>query len=106
MLGGKREFTRTMRAMAFALLPQAIGFLGPLPTLGRLFFLVATAMTVLAVWMALQEALGLRRLAVALIPIVGLLLFAFASVALSVLISGSALTLKTILGQLGLGAGP
>jgi uncharacterized membrane protein YvlD (DUF360 family) len=102
-LRGKGEFTRTMRAIAFALVPQAIGFLGPLPTLGPLFSLVATVLTILAVWIAVQEALGLRSLAAGLIPIAGLLLFAFASIALAVLIGGTALTLETMLGQLGLG---
>jgi len=104
-LRGTGEFTRTMRVIAFALVPQAIGFLGPLPTLGPLFSLVATLLTLLAVWIAVQEALGLRRLTAALIPIVGLLLFAFASVALAVLISGTALTVEMAMGQLGLGEG-
>lgn len=106
MLGGQGDFTRTMRAIAFAFVPQVIGFLGILPTVGTLFSLVAAVMTILAVWMALQEALGLRRLAAALIPIVGFVVFVFATAATGVLVSGTALTIKTFLSQLGLGAGP
>jgi hypothetical protein len=106
ILGGKGEFTRTMRAVAFAFLPQVIGFLGVLPTVGTLFSLAAAVMTILAVWIALQKALGLRRLAAALIPIVGFVVFAFAAAAIAVLVSGTALTIKTLLSQLGLGAGP
>jgi hypothetical protein len=63
-------------------------------------------MTILAVWIALQEALGLRRLAAALIPIVGFVVFVFAAAATGVLVSGTALTIQTFLSQLGLGAGP
>jgi uncharacterized membrane protein YvlD (DUF360 family) len=106
MLGGKGDFTRTMRAVAFAFLPQVIGFLGVLPTVGTLFSLVATVMTILAVWIALQEALGLRRLKSALIPIVGLVVIASAAAAIAVLVSGTTLTVRTLLLHLGLGAGP
>jgi hypothetical protein len=106
MLGGKGEFARTMRATAFAFVPQIIGILGVLPTVGTLFSLAATVMTILAVWLALQEALGLRRLAAALIPIAGFVVFAFATAATAVLVSGTTLTVKTFLSQFGLGAGP
>ena len=106
MLGGKGEFTRTMRAVAFAFLPQVIGLLGVLPTLGPLFSLAATVMTILAVWIALQEALGLRRLKAALIPVVGFVVIASAAAAIAVLVSGTTLTVRTLLSQLGLGAGP
>jgi uncharacterized membrane protein YvlD (DUF360 family) len=106
VLGGEGELTRTMRAVGFAFAPQIIGFLGALPTVGPLFSLVAAVMTVLAVWKALQEALGLGRLAAALIPIVGLLMFVLASAALGVVVSGAALTVETILGQLGLATVP
>ena len=48
----------------------------------------------------------MRRLAAALIPIVGFVVFVFATAATGVLVSGTALTIKTFLSQLGLGAGP
>jgi hypothetical protein len=106
MLGRKGDSTRTMRAVAFALVPQVIGLLGVLPAVGPLFSLAAAVMTVLAVWMALQEALDLRRLAAALIPILGFVVFVFAAAATAVLVGGTALTTRTLLLQLGLGAGP
>jgi hypothetical protein len=106
MLGGSGDFTRTMRAVAFALVPQLIGLLGVVPTVGPLFTLVAAVLTVLAVWLALQESLGLSRMAAALIPILGFGVFVLATAATAVLVSGTALTTQTFLSQLGLGAGP
>lgn len=73
--------------------------------MGTLFSLVATVLTILAVWIALQEAQGLRRLTAALIPIAGFVVLAFATAAAAVLVSGTTLTIKTFLTQLGLGAG-
>jgi hypothetical protein len=95
-----------MRAIAFACLPQIIGFPGVLPVLGTVFSLAATVLTLLAIWIALQEALGLDRLTEALIPIMGSVVFVFAAAAIGVLVSGAALTIQTLLSQLGLGAGP
>jgi len=106
LLHGRGSFTRTLRALAFAEVPVIIGFLGPLPAVGPLFALASVVVELLALWIALQEALRLRRLAAALIPIVGLVVVVVATLAVAFMLSGTALTLETMLLHLGLVPSP
>jgi hypothetical protein len=101
-LGGQGDFARTMRALAFAMLPQFIGLFELLPLIGPLFGVAALLLWLYAVWVALQEALGLRKLVAALVPLAGLFVFILASVSVSALFSGSKLTLDTLLLRLGI----
>jgi uncharacterized membrane protein YvlD (DUF360 family) len=104
-LGGHGDFARTMRALAFAMMPQLIGFFEFLPGVGPLFGAAAMLWWLYATWVALQEALGLRRFVAALVPPVALFLVVIASLAISALFGGLELTLETLLMRLGLSPG-
>jgi hypothetical protein len=90
-----------MRALAFALMPQLISLFELLPLIGPLFGLASVVLWLYATWVAMQEALGLRRVTAALVPLVGLLVFIGASIAVGVLFSGLELTIETLLMHLG-----
>lgn len=105
-LSSEADITRTMRVMAFAEVPRIIGVLGPLPWVGPLFSVAAVAMGLVAMWMAVQEALGLKESRMALIPIAGLLVIMITTLVIGVTFSGVALTAKTILAGLGVWPGP
>lgn len=106
LLSGEGNFTRTMRAMAFARTPQIIRVLSPLPFVGPLLSVAAVVIELVAMWIAVQEALGLKKLQAALIPIVGLLVIILTTLVIGVTFSGMALTVETILAGLGISAGP
>ena len=63
-------------------------------------------LVLLATWIALQEALRLRRLLAALIPIVGLLVIFVAPLVAGFMLGGTVLTLEAVLLRLGFSPGP
>ncbi|MBU0491411.1 MAG: YIP1 family protein, partial [Chloroflexi bacterium] len=106
LLRGKGDFTRTMRALAFAEMPQLIGLLQLVPVVGPLFLIVSTVMGLLAMWIALQQALELRGLVAALIPVVGLVVLVAAVLAGALMVGGTTLTVDAALMHLGLAVSP
>jgi hypothetical protein len=100
-LKGKGNFTRTFRAIAFAQIPEVITWLKIVPQVGALFEIGGTLMVLVATWLALQEALRLTKWRALLIPIIALLVVAAAIVVVGLVSSGAALTIETILDQLG-----
>jgi len=105
-LRGRGDVTRVMRTLAFAQIPRMIRWLGVVPAIGSLFSLAGTIMLLLTMWTALQEALRLSRLRAALVPVVGFLVFGVVLVAITAVLGGTALTVETILSQLGLAPRP
>jgi uncharacterized membrane protein YvlD (DUF360 family) len=101
-LKGQGNFTRSFRAIAFAQVPEVITWLKIIPRVGSLFEIVGTLMGLAAIWLALQEALLLSRWRALLIPIVALFVVAVTIVIVGLVSSGAALTVETILDQLGL----
>jgi len=65
----------------------------------------AVVMGLVAMWMAVQEALGLKEPRMALFPIAGLLVIVITTLVISVTFSGVALTAKTMLASLGIWPG-
>jgi hypothetical protein len=104
-LGGHGDFARTTRTLAFAMMPQLIGFFEFLPLVGPLFGAASVLLWLYATWVALQEALGLRKLVAALVPLVALFLVIAASLAIGSFFSGAELTLETLLMRLGINTG-
>lgn len=102
LLRGRGTFTRTLRAIAFAQVPQALTWLGVIPYIGPLLRLTGAIMVWLTSWLALQEALKLSRWRALLIPLVGLAVVVVTMAGVIVVVSGAALTLETLLRQLGL----
>lgn len=98
---GKGSFTRTLRTLAFAQVPKAVGWFRIVPTIGPLFALIEAVMRILASWTALQEALHISKTAAALIPIIAIFLMFAVTFAVYVVLGGFALTLETILQILG-----
>lgn len=105
-LRGRGDVTRVMRTLAFAQIPRMIRWLGVVPAIGSLFSLARTIMLLLTMWTALQEALRLSRLRAALVPVVGFLVFGVVLVAITAVLGGTALSVETILSQLGLAPRP
>ncbi len=102
LLRGTGEFTYTFRAMTFALMPQVLGLLRLVPSVGPLFGFVLSMVSLLAAWMALQEALGLRGWVALLIPL-GAAAAAIISIsALSLISSGIEISIASILWRLGI----
>ena len=105
LLRGKGDFTRTMRAMAFAQVPYVVAVLGLLPIVGPLLYLVAVLLVLFATWVALQEALGLRRLVALAVPLLGTLVYLAVALLVFAMVGGAALTLETLLSQFGISTG-
>lgn len=101
-LKGYGSFTRTFRTIAFAQVPEVVTWLHFLPSIGPLFSIAGTLMVLLASWLALQEALRLSKWRALLVPIVSLVLVVLAVEIVSLVLGGAALTVETILSQLGL----
>jgi hypothetical protein len=100
-LRGQGEFSRTFRAIAFAQIPGAITWLKIMPRVGSLFEIVGTLMVLVATWLALQEALHLSKWRALFIPIVASFVVFAALIVVGLVSSGAALTIETILNQLG-----
>jgi hypothetical protein len=104
-LKGRGTFSRSFRAVGFAQLPEAITWLHIIPVAGPLFNVIGTVMLLVAAWLALQESLRISRWRALLIPLVALVIFILAIAVIELVASGAALTIETILAQLGLLAG-
>jgi hypothetical protein len=100
-LRGQGEFSRTFRAIAFAQIPGVITWLKIIPQVGSLFDIVGTLIVLVATWLALREALDLSKWRALFIPIVSSLVIVVALVVVGLVSSGAALTIETILNQLG-----
>jgi uncharacterized membrane protein YvlD (DUF360 family) len=101
-LKGQGNFTRTFRTIAFAQVPEVITWLKIIPQVGPLFQIAGTLMALVATWLALQEALLVSKWRALLIPIVALFVVVAAILVVGLVSSGAALTLETILDELGL----
>lgn len=96
VLRSRSDFTRTMRALAYAQAPQVLVWLRVVPFVGALFATVGWLMVLLASWLALQEALHLRRITAALIPLIGLVVLILSAVVFVIVLSGLGLTAETV----------
>ncbi|HEY4688759.1 MAG TPA: phage holin family protein [Anaerolineae bacterium] len=104
-LRGSGRFTYTARALMFAMTPQVLSVLRLIPVIGPLLNVAVSAVSVLAVWMALQEALGVHGRRAALLPIVAVAIAVLSVVVLGLMINGVAITGEAILLLLGIGPG-
>ena len=102
VLKGKGTFSRAFRAVGFAHVPEAITWLQIIPVAGSLFNVVGTVMLLVATWLALQESLRISKWRALLIPLVALVIVLLAIEVINLVASGAALTVETILAQLGL----
>ena len=92
-------------AVDFANLQKAVIWLRIIPVAGPLFSIVGTVMLLVATWLALQESLRISKWRALLIPLVALIIVILAVKVINLVASGAALTVDTILAQLGLLAG-
>jgi hypothetical protein len=104
-LKGHASFTRTFRAVSFALVPEVITWLHFIPGIGPLFTIAGTLMVLIASWIALQEALRLSRWRALLIPLLSLIIVVLAVEIVNLVIGGAVLTVETLLAQLGFAPG-
>ena len=100
-LKGHASFTRTLRAVSFALVPEVISWLHFLPGVGPIFGIIGPLMIIIASWIALQEALHLSKWRALLIPLLSLIIVVLTIEIISLVFGGVALTVDTILVQLG-----
>ena len=94
-----------IRAVNFPSLQRAVIWLRIIPVAGPLFSIVGTVMLLVATWLALQESLRISKWRALLIPLVALIIVILAVKVINLVASGAALTVDTILAQLGLLAG-
>jgi len=106
LLGGAGRFTFTARAMAFAATPQLLSVLRLVPIAGPLLYVAVSAVNVLALWMALQESLGLSGRRAALVPFVAVAIVVLAIVVVGLMINGVAVTAEAVLLLMGIAPGP
>ena len=105
MKSSPTSLKRHFRAVSFALVPEVITWLHYIPGIGPLFNIAGMVMTLIALWIALQESLGLSKWRALLIPIVAILI-AVVAIEITIIVAGGLeLTVETILAQLGLAAG-
>lgn len=102
LLGGRGQLIGTFRAMMFALVFQVFGLLWLIPVLGPLLRITVSILSLIAAWMAVQEALDLRGRAALLIPFGFGLVVALGIVAVDLVVSGLGISIESILFQLGI----
>jgi uncharacterized membrane protein YvlD (DUF360 family) len=105
VLKGRGTFSRSFRAVGFAHIPEVVTWLHIIPVAGPLFNIVGTVMLLVATWLALQESLRISKWRALLIPLVALVIVVLSIEVINLVASGTALTVETILDQLGLLAG-
>jgi hypothetical protein len=102
LLGGKADFTSTLRAVGFAQtgwLLELISLIPPLAILGRIAPFIVTF---LATWIAGSETHKLRGWRTLLLPFAVLLIAAVSSIVLNLLLSSTEFTLSSLLRAFGL----
>jgi hypothetical protein len=104
-LRGKGSFSRAFRAVGFAHIPEVITWLHIIPVAGLLFNIIGTLMLLVATWLALQESLRISKWRALLIPLVAIVVILVGIAVIDLVASGAALTVETILGELGYGGG-
>ncbi|MEP7198802.1 MAG: phage holin family protein [Chloroflexota bacterium] len=102
MLGGKSDFTRTLRANGFAQAARILDLLIFIPPVAPLARLLSQLLTFLTTWIGAAEAHHLRGWRGLLLPVAAALVVTLSSVIVNTLVQGAEFTIVTIARELGL----
>jgi hypothetical protein len=91
--------------MMFALVFQVFGLVWLVPTVGPLLRVGIGLASIVAAWIAVQEALDLRRRAALLLPFSLALVVALGLIAADLIVNGIDVTIESILLRLGIARG-
>jgi uncharacterized membrane protein YvlD (DUF360 family) len=96
LLGGRGDFTRTLRVMGFAHSAYVLGLLALVPPLAPLARLVAFVLSFLAIWIGVAEAQQLRGWRGLVLPVIAVLVAVVGGYMLSQLLAGAQMTLQSL----------
>lgn len=102
LLGGKADFTTTLRATGFAQIGYLIELLALITPLASLARIAAFIVTFLATWIGATEAHKLKGWRTVLLPFAVLLVAVASSFILNVLLRGAEMTLDSLIRAMGL----
>ena len=98
LLGGRGDFTTTLRAVGFAYAAHFYNILFFLPLVGDLARLLTLMLSIVAVWIGGVQAHKLKGWRSVLFPVFVILVSVLSFAAVRVLLEGAAFTLQTFLG--------
>lgn len=102
LLGGKADFTSTLRAVGFAQTGYLLTLISLIPPLAALGRIAAFLVTFLGTWIAATETHKLRGWRTLLLPFVVLLIAIVSSIVLTVLLSSTEFTISSLMRAFGL----
>ncbi len=97
ILGGKGDFTTTLRAVGFAYITRFYSILALLPLVGDLARLLTLMLSVVAIWIAGVQAHKLKGWRSILFPIIVLLVWLLSFAAVQILLEGAEFTIRTFI---------
>ena len=98
LLGGKGDFTATLRTVGFAFTTRFFSILALLPVIGDLARLITLLLTIMAVWIAGVQAHKLRGWRSLLFPLVVVAVFIVSIAAVTILFEGAVFTIQMLWG--------
>jgi uncharacterized membrane protein YvlD (DUF360 family) len=101
LLRGKASYTATFRVTGFAYFGYWLTALAVVPVVGQLLALIGLIMEFLGVWLGTAQAHGLRGWRTLLLPIAYVLMVLAITVAVVILLGGTAITIDSIRQDLG-----
>jgi hypothetical protein len=102
LLGGRRNFTATLRGMSFGLTAFFIQLLTLIEPIAIVARLIALVLTFVGIWFGAVEAQSLKGWRTFILPVVAVLVFIVGAFVGAQLLEGAQITLDTLLRSLGL----
>jgi hypothetical protein len=102
MLGGKASYTATFRVTGFAYFGYWLVALSAVPVIGPLFRTIGFILEFLGAWLGVAQAHSLRGWRTLLLPMALVVVFIAVSIIMTVLVAGAAITIESLMGDLGL----
>jgi len=102
LLTRKGSFSRTFRAVGFAQTPAVLLIFTLYQPLANVVIVIVTAMTLIGVWMGTAEAFETSGWKTAVLPFIYILLFVVGTAAVLVILSGTVVTVESVLETLGI----
>jgi hypothetical protein len=102
LLGGKASYTSTFRVTGFAYAGYWLAVLSFVPVVGPLFRVIGFLLAFLGSWLGTAQAHQLRGWRTLLLPIVFLMVVIVVGVVLRALLAGAAITVESLMQDVGL----
>jgi uncharacterized membrane protein YvlD (DUF360 family) len=101
VLGGKANYTQTLRVMGFAASVEVVNALAFIPTLAPVVRLLALVWSFVAVWLGTSQVHGLKGWRSLVLPVVAVALTFVAAAAIQLLLAGAQFSIQGVLQQMG-----